>query len=68
MFAGYINSEGKCYGVGYSDPFGTWGNVVVQGTIKIYSREQIAEIKLNASTIHSRPGTICSHLDGSCID
>ena len=35
MFAGYINSEVQCNGVGYSDLFGTWGNVVVQGTIKI---------------------------------
>ena len=45
MFAGYINSEGKCNGVGYSDPFGTWENVVVQDTIKISVSEQTAEIK-----------------------
>ena len=40
MFAGYINSKGKCNGVGYSHPFGTWKNVVVQGTIKISLSEQ----------------------------
>ena len=68
MFAGYINWEGKCNGVGYSDPFGTWENVVVQGTIKISLSAQIAEIKLNSNTIHLRSGTICSLLDGCCID
>ena len=68
MFAGYINSEGKFNEVGYSDPFGTSENVVVQGTIKISLSEQIAEIKLNSNTIHLRSGTICSLLDGSCID
>ena len=68
MFAGYINSEGKCNGVGYSDLFDTWENVVVQGTIKISLSEQTAEIKLNSNTIHLRSGTICSISDGYCID
>ena len=54
MFAGYINSEGKCNGVGYPNPFGSWENVVVQGNMKISLSEQIAEIKLNSSTIHLR--------------
>ena len=67
MLAGYIKSEGKWNGVGYSDPFGTWENIAVQGTIKISLSEQIAEIKLNLNTIHSRSGTICSVSDGSCI-
>ena len=58
MFSGYINSEGKCNGVGYSDPFGTWKNVVVQGTVKITLSEQIAQIKLNSNTIHLQSGTI----------
>ena len=68
MFAGYINSEVQCNGVGYSDLFGTWGNVVVQGTIKISLSEQIAEIKLNSNTIHLRSGTICLLSDGSYLD
>ena len=42
MFASYINSEGRCNGVGYSDPFSTWGNVVAQDTIKISLSEQIS--------------------------
>ena len=68
MFAGYINSGGNCNGVGYSDPFGTWENVVVQGTIKISLSEQTAEIKLNSNTIHLRSGTICLLSDGNCVD
>ena len=68
MFAGYIYSKGKCNGVGYSDPFGTWENVVVQGTIKKSLSEQTAEIKLNSNTIHLRSGTIFSLSDSHCID
>ena len=68
MFAGYINSEGKCNGVGYSDPFGTWENVVAQGSNKISLSEQIEEIKLNSNIIHLRSGTIFLLPDGSCID
>ena len=68
MFTGYINSDGKCNGVGYSDPFGTWENVVVQETIKISVSEQIAEIKLISMTVHLRSRNICLLLDGSFID
>ena len=68
MLAGYLNGEGKCDGAGYSDPFGTWENVVVQGTIKITLTEQQARINLNTNTIHLRSGTACSLSEGSCID
>ena len=43
---------------GYLDPFGTRGNVVVQGTIKISLSEQTAEMKLNSNTIHFDSNTI----------
>ena len=52
ILAGYSNGEGKCNGAGYSGPFGTWENVVVQGTIKITLTEQQARINLNTNTIH----------------
>ena len=68
MFSGYVNSEGKFNGLGYSDPFGTWENVVVQGIVKITLSKQIARIKLNSNTIHLQSGTICSLLEGSCMD
>ena len=68
VFAGYVNGDGKCDGSGYSDPFGTWENVVVQGTIKITLMEQIAQIKLNSNTIRLRSGTTCSLSEENCID
>ena len=68
ILAGYLNVEGKCDGAGYSDPFGTWENVIVQGTIKITLTEQQARNNLNTNTIHLRSGTACSLSEGSCID
>lgn len=34
-FAGSASSDGQCSGAQYSDPYGTWNNVIVQGTITI---------------------------------
>ena len=68
VFAGNINGNGKCDGSGYSDPFGTWENAVVQGTIKITLTKQIPQIKLNSNIILPRPGTMCSLSEENCID
>jgi len=35
IFAGSVTSDGQCFGAQYSDPYGTWQNVVVQGIITI---------------------------------
>jgi len=32
---GRINNDGSCKGIQYSDPYGTWDDVVVQGTAKV---------------------------------
>ena len=34
-YAGALDSEARCNGVAYSDPYGNWESVVVQGTLKI---------------------------------
>ena len=64
----YLNGEGKCDGAGYSDPFETWKNVVVQSIIKITLTEQEARINLQSNAIHLRSGTVCSLSEGNCID
>jgi len=33
--AGRINNNGSCKGVQFSDPYGIWNDVVVQGVVKI---------------------------------
>ena len=68
VFAGHVNGDEKCDGSGYSDPFGAWENVMVQGTIKITLMEQIAQIKLNSDTIRLKSGTTCSLSEENCID
>ena len=68
ILAEFLKGEGKCDGAGYLDPFRTWENVVVQGTIKNTLTEQEAKINLNTNTIHLRSGTVCSLSEDSCID
>lgn len=34
-FAGSVTTDGKCSGAQYSDPYGTWQNIVAQGKITI---------------------------------
>ena len=50
-FVGTIDNEGKCEGVRYSDPYGTWNNVVVQGTVQIqlYGPLQIKRFKYQSN-------------------
>ena len=68
LYAGYLNSDGKCNGAAYSDAYGSWESVVVQGTIKITVQEQIAPIKLDNNQIILRSGTKCTLSDETCID
>ena len=47
VLAGSLTTEGKCSGAGYSDPYGTWESVVVQGLIKITLSDYESQIKLD---------------------
>ena len=68
ILAGSLTNEGSCSGTQYSDPFGTWNNVVAQGTIKITIRSHTARISLNNNKIHLDSGVSCIFSDGSCLD
>ena len=46
-FAGSVNSNGLCYGTQYSDPYGTWQNVVVQGIITITLNSYQASVNID---------------------
>lgn len=67
-FAGSLHNDGRCSGVTYSDPYGTWESVVVQGTIKITLTTQQARVSLQDDRIHLQSGTICSLSTSTCID
>ena len=68
FLAGQVSGDATVEGTGYSDPFGTWKNVLVQGTVEITLTEQVARIKLEADTIYLISGTVCSLSESTCID
>ena len=42
-----LGNDGRCNGAAYSDPYGDWESVVVQGTLKITLQKQSARVNLN---------------------
>jgi hypothetical protein len=58
-FAGKIGYDGQCSGTVYSDPYGTWENVIVQGFVKITLQEYYAAVNLNTNKIYLRSGVTC---------
>lgn len=66
--AGTINQEGRCSGTQYSDPYGTWDNVVVQAVAKITLSTSTASVKLTNGKVILKSGTSCNLKDGYCID
>ena len=68
LFARHLDNEGRCNGASYSDPYGDWESVVVQGTLKITIQEQKARVDLSNNLIHLRSGTPCTLSDATCMD
>ncbi|XP_036138366.1 uncharacterized protein LOC105829195 isoform X1 [Monomorium pharaonis] len=67
--AGRIDSDGKCHTVQqYSDPYGTWDDVMVQGVVKITLKSSYVPVNLDAGKIMLKSGTVCPLKDGFCID
>ena len=67
LLAGSLARNGDCSGTQYSDPFGTWNNVIVQGVIKITLQEYYTPVNLNITKIHLRSGVICSLSESHCV-
>ena len=68
IYAGTLDNEGRCTGAAYSDPYGNWESVVVQGTLKIKIQEQKARVDLNNNVIHLRSGRPCILSEATCLD
>ncbi|XP_043285291.1 uncharacterized protein [Venturia canescens] len=66
--AGSIKQDGTCAGTQYSDPFGTWENVVVQASVKIVVSNYQADANTVNNKILLRSGTHCVLSDGTCMD
>lgn len=52
-----ITTDVTCKGAQYSDPYGTWDDVVVQATVKITMRGYYVQTRSNQ--IHLKSGTFC---------
>lgn len=66
--AGRINNDGSCKGTQYSDPYGTWDDVIVQGSAKITLKSSYVPVQLESGRIMLKSGTICQLKDGFCLD
>src|SRR5580765_3410146 len=66
--AGRISNDGSCKGTQYSDPYGTWDNVVVQATVKISAKTSHVSVQLNSGKIILKSGTVCRLSESFCLD
>jgi len=64
--AGQIQNDGTC--TQFSDPYGTWHDVVVQASAKISLKSSFVPVHLNSGKIKLRSGTTCTLSDGFCLD
>lgn len=67
-FAGSTGMDGQCSGAKYSDPYGAWDNVIVQGTASITLTSYQTALNLETNQIRLRSGTICPYTDATCMD
>jgi hypothetical protein len=67
-FAGSATTDGQCSGAQYSDAYGTWQNVVVQGIVTVSLNSHQAVINMETNQIHIKTGTTCQYSDGNCVD
>lgn len=66
--AGTLSFDGKCKGGKYSDPYGTYEDVVVQAAVKITLKTSHVPTHLEKGEIILKSGTICELKRGYCID
>ncbi|XP_011880368.1 PREDICTED: uncharacterized protein LOC105568908 [Vollenhovia emeryi] len=68
VLAGHVDNDGSCSGGAYSDPYGSWGNVVVLGNIKITIQDYVADVRLHNNRVQLRSGVACELSATKCTD
>ena len=68
ILAGRVDNDGTCAGSTYSDPYGTWSDVVVLGSIKITLQDYIADVRINTNKVQFRSGITCELSATYCTD
>lgn len=67
-FVGALQNDGACQDAMFSGSYGTWENVVVQGSIKITFREFLLPIKLATNQVILPSSIRCKTIDRECQD
>lgn len=67
-FAGKVDQGSSCSGAVYSDPYGTWESVIVQGTIDIRVYDYYAMVEPDLNKIHLHENIQCDYIDAKCTD
>lgn len=68
VLAGHVDNDGRCSGGAYSDPYGTWGDVIVLSSVKITLQDYTAKVRLNTNKVKLRSGVTCELNTGQCTD
>jgi len=63
-----IRNNGSCKGTQYSDPYGTWDDVVVQAIARVSLKTSYVSVQINTGKIILKSGTICALSEGFCLD
>ncbi|KAL6431965.1 hypothetical protein ACFW04_007415 [Cataglyphis niger] len=66
--AGHVDTDGSCSGGTYSDPYGTWADAVVLGSIKITLQDYTADVRINTNRVQLRSGMACELSATYCSD
>lgn len=68
LLAGSVKDSGTCQGTQYSDPYGTWDDVVVDAIIRVSLKSSYVPVHLGTGKIMLKSGTVCTLSDGFCLD
>lgn len=68
VFAGSVNPVGDCEGGPYSDAFGSWNKVLVQGTVQVKLATYSSKARTDRDEIRLRSQYLCKFSSGYCMD
>ncbi|XP_032681742.1 uncharacterized protein LOC116849068 [Odontomachus brunneus] len=68
ILAGTISVDGSCHGSQFSDPYGTWNDVVVEAFLSVIFWDYYASTKTSQNLLILKSGTHCRISDLTCID
>jgi len=68
VLAGYVDNDGRCSEAAYSDPYESWNDVIVLGSVTITLQDYIANVQLDTNRVQLRSGVVCELKATHCID